>query len=149
MVNYCNNLNRSIFFYEGENIKILSKERSSPQQSPPSTTSPAPSKDTSCEEVGYILGVSCQLDSNQGRVHPALPKLLLQGRGPSLSCRCWRRGGRRRQGWRRRRGGEARGRRGASWSSVHPILGATDNYSYCLVASHFIYLLRPPLHMFA
>ena len=42
---------------EAKKAKILSKERSSPQPCPPSTNSPATSKDTSCEEFGYMLGV--------------------------------------------------------------------------------------------
>ena len=111
----------------GRKGERLSKERTSPQsRPPPSTTSPPTSKDTSWGKDGYLVDL-CQMDSHQGTVHPALPKLLLQGQGPGLSCRCWRRGGRRTRGRRRRRGRVGGWWRGASWSSVHPILGATDN----------------------
>ena len=111
----------------GRKGERLSKERTSPQsRPPPSTTSPPSSKDISWGKDGYLVDL-CQMDSHQGTVHPALPKLLLQEQGPGLSCRCWRRGGWRTRGQRRRRGRVAGGWRGASWSSVHPILGATDN----------------------
>ena len=83
---------------------------------------------SSCENNLFCVDFCHQTDSHQERVHPALPGLLLQGQGPGLSCLCWRRGGRRRRWWRRRRGWGAGGWRGASWSSVRPILGATDNY---------------------
>lgn len=56
-MNYCNNISVYSSIDEAKKAKILSKERSSPQPCPPSTNSPATSKDTSCEEFGYMLGV--------------------------------------------------------------------------------------------